>query len=48
MSSSGRPFELRRRARRPGDVAQLRGNGEPRTWAAAQWLALLETLVPEP
>ncbi len=48
MSGQGRHFELRRRPRRGTDAARLRGTGEARTWAGAQWLALLEAMIPEP
>jgi uncharacterized Zn finger protein len=48
VSGPGRHFELRRRTRRGTDAARLRGTGEARTWAGAQWLTLLETMIPEP
>jgi uncharacterized Zn finger protein len=47
MSGPGRRFELRRRPRRGAESVRLRGTGEPRTWTAARWVALLETMVPD-
>ncbi len=48
MSGPGRHFELRRRPRRGAEAARLRATGEARTWAGAQWLALLESMIPDP